>query len=127
MRGTLVLAGPDLTAMSKLAAELGASFGTPLLIVASDPVEKLTAHPVNDASAAVVWLTGRENVAELRLLLAAYPGTPFVLLTRTYPPHAAVAHVVSSYHAAELPDGESPIVVAATLIGLLPTRPSATL
>ena len=125
MHGTLVLAGADLTVLTRLAAEAGTSFGSPLLIQSRRPVDNLTSKPVHDANAAIVWLNGCENVVELRALLEANPGACFVLLTQTYPPHAAFARIAGQHGAAILPANESSLVINATLIALL-SRHAAT-
>jgi hypothetical protein len=117
MRRNLIIAGPRLDALMDLALQLVGT-ATPTVLEAARPVDALLSRPAH-AEAAVVYLEGGENVADLRALFASHDGTRFLLLAPSFPPHAAVARVVAEHGGAVLPDGESSVVIAATLVALL--------
>jgi hypothetical protein len=117
----VVLARSDLGNLVTLSVELGMTLGSPTLVESRHPVESLTQRPIG-ADAAIVFLTGTENVSDLLTLFKANRNAAFLLLTPAMPPHAAVARVVNEHHGAIVSAKESPIVVIATLIALLSRR-----
>jgi hypothetical protein len=118
MNPTVVIAGSDLVRLVGLAVGLGAT-GAPTMIETPDPVARLTTRPLHFGDAAVLLLTGRENIGDLLAMFKANAGVRSVLLSPACPPHAAVARVVAQHNGAVLPATESPVVIAATLIALL--------
>ncbi|MBI2723542.1 MAG: hypothetical protein HYX50_00625 [Chloroflexi bacterium] len=69
-------------------------------------------------AAMIISLDGTENVAELRELVSPPRTTTFVFLLAAMPPRAALARLLAECGSAALSQSESPIVIAATLIGL---------
>jgi hypothetical protein len=89
------------------------------LVEREDPVRYLGKDPRPDTQAAVIYLTGRENIADFHELLTAHPRTLFVFMMDEFPPPPAMARVVHLQGSAFLRKGESALVVAATLIAML--------
>lgn len=119
MRSEVVIVAPPERALMELAV---AFRGTPYEVTAVEPVRLLrTARRLAERhpAAMVVSLEGNENVAELRALLAASPGTRFLFLAPQMPPRAALARAVQASGAAILSAREAPIVIVATTIALL--------
>ena len=124
VRPHVALAGPDLTAMLELSAQLGVSM-SPTVIEAPQPVQSLLRQPVH-AAAVVLQLTGSENVVDLRALLQSHQGIRFMFLAPSFPPHAAVARIIAEYGGTVLPAQGASIIAAATLVALLsPARNTA--
>jgi hypothetical protein len=118
MRPSVIVAGEDLQALLRLAMEIGPATISPTIVEASSPVQSLLRRPIA-ADAAVVYLDGSENVADLRELLTAYADTRFVLLAPTHPPPAALARVAGEHGSVFLRRSESSMVIAATLVAML--------
>jgi hypothetical protein len=119
MKQEVIIAGRDLRSLAALALGLGGGFGSPSLVESPHPVDDLAHRPRPEASAIVVYLTGKENVGDLLSMFRANSASRFLLLAPSYPPDGAVARVVAQYRSAILPAEASCVVVMATLIALL--------
>ncbi len=69
--------------------------------------------------AMIVSLDGTESAAEIDSLVAAAPGTRFLLLAPDMRSHAPVARILNALHVAGVQHDESPLVTIATLVALL--------
>jgi len=115
----VVIVGSSEPALMSLAL---AFQGTPYEITVAEQKRAIRAAKriaMRQPAAMVVSLDGNENVAEFRELLAASPRTRFLFLQLEMPPRAALSRIVNTFGAAILSAREAPIVVVATLIGLL--------
>jgi hypothetical protein len=127
MSGTLVIAGKELSDLAALAVEMGRSLGSPVLVETSTPVDDLTKTPRREASALVVFLTGRENVGDLLSMFRANRGVPALLLSPSYPPDGAVARIVAQNLSTVLPAGTPALLIAATVVALLSSHTARSL
>jgi hypothetical protein len=122
MKPVVLLAGPDLTRLAEISACFDPMSCALVLAPSGEPVRALvTTAPCDNPVAAVVELTGNENIAELEELLARYPRTAFVLLLDEMPPHAAVVRATAR-QAAFLDRRESTLTISATLVALMYQR-----
>ena len=67
----------------------------------------------------IVSPRGKENLVEIRELLATAPGTRFVFLVPALPPRAPLARVVGEYGSTILWKDEARVVIVSTLVALL--------
>jgi hypothetical protein len=111
--------------MLHLSMDLGPVNLAPTIVETSRPVLDVTRR-THATDVAIVYLTGHENVAELRLMLEAHPDTGFVLLTGSFPPDAAVARVVAQHGGTVLARHEPSVVIAATAVALAARRAQRT-
>jgi hypothetical protein len=119
VRPIVLLAGEDLLQLFNVVRDLSPMSISPIVVESEYPVVSLLKRPVPEADVAIVGLDSRTNVVELRELLAAHPETHFIFLEPEFPPHAAVARIVTANGGVILRSYESPVVIAATLIGML--------
>jgi hypothetical protein len=113
----VVIAGDDLPRLMSLAAGIRSAFSVTWTIETNRPIERLLDLAAPPA-AVVLYLTGRENVADIRFLAARFPSTAFIFMSREWPPHAAMARA-AAVGGVVLRRNESAIVVSAALISLL--------
>jgi hypothetical protein len=115
----IVIAGPVMSSLVDLSLLLDKSTYSVFLIEARRPTQRLLVEGAGDPDAMVVYLSGEENVVDLRRLLDAYPGTRFLFLAPAFPPHAAISRIAMRYGATLLRQEEGPLVVVATLVALM--------
>lgn len=72
-----------------------------------------------EPAAMIVSLEGKENVAEIRDLLAVSGRTKFVFLVPAMPPPAALARIVNAHGSTIVCRDEAPVVIVSTLAALL--------
>jgi hypothetical protein len=117
-REVLIL-GPSLPELVDISVQLGPASYTTIVAETRAPFEYMSPPGGQAPDGVIMKLNGRENVAEFRSLLNRYPRTSFVFLAAEFPPHAAIARVVSQHSAAILRASESPLAIVATLIALI--------
>ena len=117
-RPHVLLAGESIADLVPLVA-LGAGCWSHDIVESSRPIEHLLALPPTSPDAAVVALSGRENVADLGSLIGSFPTARFVLLYPEFPPPAALARTVRRHGGVILRRTEAPAVIVATLVALL--------
>ena len=126
MRPIVLLAGEDLQQLFNVVIDLSPKTISPMVLESEYPVASLLKRPAPEADVAIVGLDNRTNVVELRELFAAHPETHFIFLEPEFPPHAAVARIVTSNGGVILRSYESPVVIAATMIGMLSIKSGST-
>jgi hypothetical protein len=119
MKREVVILGPNLADLVDISVQLGPASYTTVVAETPSPFAYLTKAGTPDSDGVILKLNGRENVADFRSLLERFPRTSFVFLASEFPPHAAVARVVSQYSAAILRASESPLAIVATLVALI--------
>ena len=118
MTDEIAIVGPDMDAVMELAV---AFHGTRCALSVSEsphPMRAAARITADRAAACIVWLTGREDVVEVRSFLASRSGYATLLLAPAMPPSAALARVVRSEGADIVSASESPVVIVARLVAM---------
>jgi hypothetical protein len=115
----LQLIGANLSYLLSLSQSLGSAGRTVTIIENPDPVNRLLDQGAGAPDAAIVCLTGTENVAEVRAVFSAYPAARFLFVSNEAPPRSAMAHAIRQCGGQVVSRRESPIVIVATLVALL--------
>jgi hypothetical protein len=125
MKDELVLIGPDLPYLVELSILLRGLNRNLTIQDSAKPLAAALLRPFGEPQAAIVCLTGIENVADVRALLTSHPQTRFLFLSKAAPPRAPLAHAIHECGGQILPVSEPAIVVAATLISMIARRSEA--
>src|SRR5262249_3118917 len=94
-RDTIVIIGEDLPVLFDLAVGLQQTFPATWTIEAREPLKHVF-QPGEEPEVAVAFLTGHENVADIRGVAEKMPRTAFVFLSKTWPPRAAMARAAAA-------------------------------
>jgi hypothetical protein len=125
MRREVLLIGGDFAEMTAVSLRLGLSSYAPRLVEAPLPLHYVQQLPRAGIAAAILWLTGTENVLHYREAFIAHPLTSFVLLLPQLPPRPSLSRVAAANGAAILQRTESAAAIAGTLLALEFQRQSA--
>lgn len=90
------------------------------IMVDSWPLSTLAKNPAPDA--AIIELRGNETVVELRGLLDRWPGARWLFAVRKMPLSATLARIIRHHGGVVVAKDETSVVLAATLVGMLPVR-----
>jgi hypothetical protein len=119
MAGNVILVGDDSAILMELAVGL---HGTPHTVTVAEsprPLARALQLAAHRPTAMLVALDGRENVVDVRLLLASSPETRFLFVVPRMPPRAPLARVVREHGGAIVSGADAPVVVVATFVALL--------
>jgi hypothetical protein len=120
-RRRVTLIGPELGPLLELSLLIDKQEYGVYVIEARHPVERLL-DGAGNSDAAIVRLSGDENVVDLRRALDAFTGDVMVLLAPSLPVRAAMARIMTAYGATVLRADEPPLFIVATLIALMSAR-----
>jgi hypothetical protein len=119
MRREIVLAARNVKDVVDLSLQFNPGEFATTFVEAESPLEPLIESAGRQAAGMIIRLTGEENYADFLALVSAYPVTCFVFLAPEFPPHAAVAKLVSRNRGTMLRTTDTPVVVVATLMSLM--------
>jgi CheY-like chemotaxis protein len=119
MAGNVILVGDDSAILMELAVGLRGTPHTVTVAESSHPLARALQLAAHRPTAMLVALDGRENVVDVRLLLASSPETRFVFIVPQMPPRAPLARVVREHGGAIVSGADAPVVVMATFVALL--------
>ena len=123
-QGALVLLGPELKYLVELSVKLRSLSPNLTIQDSARPLATALNGALGDPIAAVICLTGVDNVADVRTVMTSHPMTKFLFLTDRSPPRASLAHAMHSCGGEVLARRESSVVIAATLVAMT-TSPAA--
>ncbi len=119
MAGNVILVGDDSAILMQLAVGLRGTAHTVTVAESSHPLARALQLAAHRPTAMLVALGGRENVVDVRLLLASSPETRFVFIVPQMPPRAPLARVVREHGGAIVSGADAPVVIMATIVAFL--------
>lgn len=118
MTDEIVIVGADMDAVMALAVAFHGMRCAINVSASERPMKAAARLTAGRQAASIVWLTGSEDVVEVRSFLASRSGCATLLLAPSMPPSAALARVVRTHDADIIGASESPVVIAAKLVAM---------
>jgi hypothetical protein len=98
MLADIVVIGEQMEDLTAVSARLGSEARSHTLLQTQDVVRDALAARIGAAGAMVLFLTERDNLAELRILLRSTEARVLLIAPQS-PPHAALARLAAEYEA----------------------------